>query len=403
MRNGGLIDVFMKILIVHNSYQYRGGEDAVVEAETAMLRGYGHEVESYLRHNDELQSMPAALAAADTFWSRRSAGDVERICRRFRPELIHAHNTFPLISPALYQVASRLRIPVVQTLHNFRLVCPQAMLLRKGRVCEDCLGRVPWRAVTRRCYRESALQSAVSAGMLAVHRALGTFDKCITRFIALNHFSRARFIAGGLPAERISVKPNFYASNCLPQWNERAGGLFAGRLSFEKGLDVLTRAAQSLSGCSVRVVGKGPLEAETGRTFGQGFLGPRTQQEVVELLQKSLYLVAPSTCYENFPLVVVEAFASGTPVIASRHGSFAALVDEGLTGLLFTPGDPDDLARKMAWAEEHPEEMKRMGRNARKEYERKYTREENYRLLMEIYGMAMHEVHGESHAPERMA
>lgn len=393
----------MKILIAHNFYQHRGGEDAVVEAEADLLRKNGHDVETYCRHNDELQGMPLAASAVSAIWSSRSAGEAERICRRFQPDLIHVHNTFPLISPALYWMAERLRIPVVQTLHNFRLVCPQAMLLRDGRVCEDCLGKLPWRAVARKCYRESVMQSAVSALMLTAHRAIGTFHERVTHYIALNPFSRDKFIEGGLPAERISVKPNFFASDRAPQWEARAGGLFVGRLSFEKGLDVLSGAAQRLSGCGMKVVGRGPLESETSRAFGAGYLGYRTQQEVVGLLQKSLYLVTPSTCYENFPLVVVEAFASGTPVIASRHGSFAALVEDGVTGLLFTPGDADDLAEKMAWAEAHPEEMKHMGRAARAEYERKYTPEENYRLLMHIYRRAMQEAHGERHAARRTA
>jgi glycosyltransferase involved in cell wall biosynthesis len=393
----------MKILIAHNSYQHRGGEDAVVEAEAALLQQRGHEIEIYARHNDELHGMPAAAAALGAVWSSRSAAEVDRICRRFRPDLIHVHNVFPLISPALYWAAARLEIPVVQTLHNFRLVCPQAMLLRDGKICEDCVGKVPWRAVVRKCYRESTLQSAVSFCTLTMHRALGTFNERISRFIALNSFCRDKFIAGGLPADRISVKPNFYANDCFPQWADRAGGLFAGRLSFEKGLDVLGAAAQSMSSCSVKVVGRGPLEEDVTSTFGRDYLGFRSQQEVVELLRQSLYLVAPSACYENFPLVVVEAFASGTPVIASRHGSYAALVEDGVTGMLFAPGDAQELAQKIAWADAHPEEMKQMGRRARAEYESKYTPAENYRLLMNIYHLALQESNGEQNAARQVA
>lgn len=388
----------MKILIAHNSYQHQGGEDAVVEAEVALLRQHGHEVEVYRRHNDELQHMSHASAAMSAIWSRQSASEGESVCKRVQPDVIHAHNTFPLISPSLYWMAERRRIPVVQTLHNFRFVCPQAMFLRDGKTCEDCLGKVPWRAVAHKCYRESAVQSAVSVGMLTAHRAIGTYRDRITRFIALNNFCRAKFIAGGLPADRISVKPNFFDSTVAPQWSERSGGLFAGRLSFEKGLDVLSGAAKKLDACGVKVVGRGPLEHEVRQVFQNNFLGFQPQPKVVELLGKALYLVAPSTCYENFPLVVVEAFASGTPVIASRHGSLAELVTDGVTGLLFTPGDPDDLATRIAWANAHPEEMKIMGQAARAEYENKYTPEQNYRILTGIYAEAMLGKYGDKRA-----
>lgn len=388
----------MKILIVHNSYQHQGGEDTVVEAEAALLRRHGVEVDVYRRHNDELQQMSRAKAALSSIWSHESASEAEQRCRKFQPDIIHVHNTFPLISPSLYWMAERLRIPVVQTLHNYRFVCPQAMFLRDGKVCEDCVGKMPWRAIVHKCYRDSAMQSAVSVSMLAAHRAIGTYRERITRFIALSHFSREKFIAGGLPANRISVKPNFFVSRDVPQWEERQGGMFAGRLSFEKGLDVLSGAARLLESCAVKVVGKGPLEQDVKQVFQSNYLGFRPQGQLIDLLRKALYLVAPSTCYENFPLVVVEAFANGTPVIASRHGSFAELVKDGVTGLLFTPGDAADLATRISWADAHPEEMKRMGQAARKEYETRYTPERNYQLLSEIYRQVLMQEYGEKHA-----
>lgn len=380
----------MRILIAHNAYQHRGGEDAVVTAEELLLRAYGNETLLYQRHNDELQTMPRATAAISTVWSFQSSRELDKLCRDFQPDIIHAHNTFPLISPSIYWVAQKHRIPVVQTLHNFRLLCPQAMLLRDSTICEDCVGRVPWRAVTRKCYRGSTLQSAVLTGMLAAHRAVGTFEHKVAVYIATNQFCRDKFIEGGLPGERIRIKPHFVDNLATePTWEAREGGLFIGRLSPEKGLDVLMDATQLLATPSVQVVGTGPMEAQVSNVFGDRYLGYRERQQVIELLSRARFLVAPSTCYETFGLVGIEAFSCGTPVIASRRGSFGELVKDGVTGLLFTPGDARDLASKIEWARAHPDAMLEMGRAARAEYLARYTSQRNYQMLMQIYEEAI--------------
>lgn len=388
----------MKILVAHNSYQHRGGEDVVVEAEIALLRSHGHDVEVYQRHNDELKTMSLPSAALSTIWSRKSFEDLNTLHNKFRPDVLHVHNTLPLISPSLYWSANKRNIPVLQTLHNFRLLCPQAMLLRDGKVCEDCVGKAPWRAVTRKCYRDSAMQSAVLSGMLATHHAIGTYKNKITRYIALNEFCKTKFIASGMDPALFRIKPNFVRSTSVPDWNKREGGIFVGRLSPEKGLHVLTDAAQKFGDVPIKIVGKGPLEDVVKSNFAQTYIGFKTPQEVEQLLKAALFLVAPSTCYETFGLVAIEAFACGTPVIASRHGGLGEIVQDGKTGLLFTPGDSQDLAEKISWASSHPEEMIRMGRRARLEYESKYTPEKNYRMLMEIYDEAIEGVVREAYA-----
>jgi len=375
----------MKILIAHNAYQQRGGEDMVVEAEIALLREHGHAVEVYRRHNDDLAAMPRAQAAAATLWSPRSARDIEELCCSFAPDVIHVHNTFPLISPSLYWAAARCGVPVVQTLHNFRLLCPQAIFLRDGRICEDCVGKTPWRAIGRKCYRESALQSAVLTGMLAAHRALGTYRHRITRYIALTPFARDKYVQGGLPAERFRIKPNFIAAPQRPPQDAREGGLYVGRLSVEKGIDVLTDAARLLPGHGVQVIGAGPLDGAVRSAFGEAWLGPRALDEILERMTRARFLVLPSICYENAPRTIVEAFSRGLPVLASRLGALADIVEDGRTGLLFAPGDAHDLAAKIAWANAHPGEMARMGRAAREEYERQYTPQRNHELLIDIY------------------
>jgi glycosyltransferase involved in cell wall biosynthesis len=323
---------------------------------------------------------------------------VETLCNRFHPDVIHVHNTFPLISPSLYWTANALRIPVVQTLHNFRLLCPQAIFLRDGKICEDCVGKVPWRAVTRKCYRASAMQSAVITTMLATHRAIGTYRDRVTRYIALNRFARDKYIEGGLPAERFRLKPNFVASPGTPSWADRHGGLYVGRLSSEKGLDVLAAAARNGGAANVQVIGGGPMESLAREAFGDRYLGYRPLDEIMARMGRAQFMVLPSICYENSPRTIVEAFSAGLPVIASRLGALADIVKDGVTGLLFHPGDATDLAEKMAWAEANPEQMLRMGQAARAEYEAEYTPERNYEMLMDIYDDAITTIHRERHA-----
>lgn len=382
----------MKILIAHNAYQHRGGEDVVVDAEIALLRDNGHEVSTYRRHNDELQDRPGS-AITSAFWSRRTAADVDDVVAKNRPDVIHVHNTFPLISPSLYWTAARHKIPVVQTLHNFRMLCPQAMFLRQGKVCEDCMGKIPWRAVTRKCYRSSAAQSAVLSGMLFAHDTLGTFREKVTRYIVLNEFCLSKFVTGGLPRERMRIKPNFvtHAPEAVAHDAERRGGLFVGRLSPEKGIDVLVQALGSLPrSLRVLVAGSGPLQESVQEFFGDDYLGFLSPSAIVRHMSEALYVVAPSTCYETFGMVAIEAFAAGTAVIASRHGGLGALVRHGETGLLVDPGNAHALAEALRWAQSHPQEMRRMGQAARAEYERHYTPQANYRMLMDIYHDAIH-------------
>ncbi|MES2932663.1 MAG: glycosyltransferase family 4 protein [Pseudomonadota bacterium] len=398
----------MKILIAHNSYQHRGGEDVVAHAEANLLKHHGHQVTMYQRSNDELRDTSKVTAAANSIWSQQTVRDIVALCDSFQPDVIHCHNTFPLISPSLYWQASREKIPVIQTLHNFRLLCPQAMLLREQKTCEQCVGKIPWRAVAHKCYRDSALQSTVATAMLGVHRLIGSYRNKVSRYIVLSEFSREKFIAGGLPEDRIQIKPNFVLPNRIPKWIDRRGGVFIGRLSAEKGLDILIEAAKSLravhSLCSanplIKIIGAGPLETPVKQVFEDAYLGFRPASEVTELLHSALFLIAPSTCYETFGLVAVEAFSCGVPVIASRHGGLGELINDGVTGLLFTPGDAVDLAKKISWAHTHPERMLEMGRAAYAEYLDKYTPEKNYRMLIDIYQQAMPTISGVGHAAQ---
>lgn len=381
----------MRVLVVHNAYQHRGGEDTVVEAEIALLRTHGHAVETYFRSNDDVRDMSASALARQTVWSSRTVRDLETLLQRFRPDVIHVHNTFPLVSPSLYWAASRAGVPVVQTLHNFRLLCLNALFLREGKVCEDCMGRLPWRGVARACYRGSHAASAALASMLTLHRALGTYRSKVTRYIALNEFCRGKFIEGGLPAERVVVKPNF-VDFPFPEPGLRAGLLFVGRLSAEKGIATLAAAMAALTGASLRVAGDGPEATLLDGVPGVTRLGSLSGDAVRAEMSRATALVVPSIWYENFPRTIVEAFACGLPVIASRLGALADIVADGETGLLFEPGDPRDLAAKLAWAQANPERMAEMGRRARAQYEAAFSAEVNHRRLIAIYADAVAEV-----------
>jgi len=379
----------MKILVAHNHYLYRGGEDTVVDAEVNLLRQRGHQVWVYSRDNTEIQYLTPFEAAKASFWSRQTVQELEKIHQQFSPDLVHAHNTFPLISPSLYGVAQRLRIPVVQTLHNFRLVCPQAMLLREGKHCEACVGELLWRAIVHRCYRQSLPQTVLMSTMLTVQRLRRIWHQQISRFIVLNQLCREIFVRGGLPMDRLRIKPNFVESHQEPQWQHRQGGLFIGCLSTEKGIEVLINALDKIPSHVIDVFGKGPLQALVESSPRLRFGGFQSSDVLRQRLSDAAYLVMPSTGVESFGLVAIEAFACGTPVIATRHGGLRELIQHGQNGLLVPPIDANALATAIAYAESHPDHMRRMGMAARNNYLTSYTPERNYEQLMQIYHEAV--------------
>ena len=381
----------MRILIAHNRYQQRGGEDAAVEAEVALLRRHGHDVNEYRRHNDEVAGIGGATVAANALWSRRTTHELAALLADTRPEVLHVHNTFPLISPSLYWAAARAQVPVVQTVHNFRLACPQAMFLREGRLCEDCLGHMPWRAVLHGCYRGSRAQSLVVASTVQVHRMLGTWQHKVARWIALSRFSRDKLIAAGLPADRIVVGGQFVEPPADAAGTPRERLLFVGRLAPEKGLSVLAEALALCPGVEVDVIGSGPESSRWAATPGLRLLGALAPLDVMKAMQAARALVLPSIVYENFPRTLVEAYACATPVIASRLGALGELVTSGRTGLSFAAGDAHALAVCLRQAMADPQSMAQLGAAARSQYDERYAPEPHHRALMDIYCVAVEE------------
>ena len=384
----------MKLLIAHNHYRQSGGEDEVFRRECELLRSASHEVLEYTAHNGEIAEdgiFSKAKLAARTLWSCDSVARLRALLHRERPDLAHFHNIFPLISPAAYYACQREGIPVVQSLHNARLICPAATFYRQGGACLDCLGRsVPWPGVAHACYRNSRLQTAMVAGMVAGHRILGTWQEQVDAYIVFTEFYRQQFISTGLPSEKLFVKPHFVVND--PGMKQTSGdyALFLGRLAPEKGIPTLLKAWQSLRHISLRIVGEGLMRGEVAKFAEQNpaisALPHLSREECFDLIKGARFLVWPSEGYnETFGLVAIEAFACGTPVIAARVGAMKEIVADHESGLHFTPGDPNDLASKVSWAWFHPAEMEAMGSAARSEYKTKYTAEMNYRLLMEIY------------------
>ncbi len=374
----------MRVLQVHNRYREAGGEDAVVADEGALLARHGHTVTTFERDNADLRAGPGA--ALNAVWARGAAREFAAALTQFQPDVVHVHNTFPAISPAVHWAAARARVPVVQTLHNYRLLCVQAMLVRDGAVCEACVGHGPWRGVLHRCYRGSLAASAAAAASLAVHRRLGTWQRKVARYIALTDFAARKFIAAGLPAQRIAVKPNF-VDLPPPPAGARTGLLYVGRLAPEKGLAVLARAA-ARAGVVVDVVGTGPMAAELAGAPGLRLYGALAPDEVYARMRAAAVLVMPSLWYEGFPRTLVEAYACELPVIASRLGAFVELVQEDHTGWLVEPGSADALAHALRRAVAQPETLAAMGAAARVRYAADYGPDTNYRALMAIYEAA---------------
>lgn len=383
----------MKILLVHNTYQQPGGEDVVFRQEQELLRRAGHHVVTYCRSNWEIARLKHVALLARMVWAPDTKHEITNLIHREKPDLAHVHNTFLMVSPSVYTACKRTGTPVVQTLHNYRLFCPAANFYRSGHACEECVERGLFRSVYYGCYRQSRAQTGGVALMLQVHRLLRTSARLVDAFIALTEFARQKFIACGLPPERIISKPNFVYPDPGEQLsNGRQHALFVGRLSAEKGLNTLM-AAWGLLGNRVplKVIGDGPPAGQLAAHAGWNglrsvcFEGRLGRAEASQAIKGARFLILPSECYENFPMSIAEAFACGVPVICSRLGAMQEIVADGRTGLHFTPGDPNDLAAKIEWAWTHPDEMAAMGRAARAEYEAKYTAERNYQMLMRIY------------------
>lgn len=383
----------LRILMVHNRYRIRGGEDVSTDAEVALLREYGHTVHLITKDNRDLETRNGVGLAVDSVWSRRSKREVGDVLRDGSFDVMHVQNFLPQFSPSIYYAARDAGVPIIQTLRNYRLLCPKGTFHREEKTCEACLGRsVAWPAIRYACYRDSRMATAAVAAMTAVHHAIGTWTQCVTQYIALTRFARDKMIEGGLPAEKIVVKPNFVFPDPGFEAKKEDFAIYVGRLSPEKGIATLLRAWRRIQ-IPLKIVGEGPLrhdvEAAAERLPHVEYLGRKSLAETYELIGKACLLVFPSEWYETFGRVVAEAFSRGTPVVASRLGAAGELVDPEKTGIHFTAGDAEDLAAKVEWMIGRPQERSQMGREARLAFENHYSAQQNHAQLMEIYRRAI--------------
>lgn len=385
----------MNIISVYNRYLNRGGEDEVFELEAELLRQHGNKVWLVTEQVISPSCLQEKVAlAVNAVWSRKWYAKFQALVKSVRPDVIHIHNLVPIISPSIIYACRQAGVPVVHTLHNYRLFCPVSTFFRDGHLCEECMEHSLWRGVRHGCYQRSRPRTAVLSTMLAIHRRLGTWARMVDCYVALSEFARQKFIQGGLPAERIVVKPNFVH----PDPGEGTGtgeyAVFVGRLATQKGLATLLAAWERLRCCvPLVVVGDGPLcplvETAQSKCSSITYRGRLSHDQTLATIGQARFLLFPSEWYEGFPLTIAEAFACGTPVICSRLGAMQEIVGNGRAGLHFTAGDADDLAAKVEWAWMHPDQMKSMGRHARLTYEANYTAERNYEMLVDVYQRAI--------------
>ncbi|MDQ7786900.1 MAG: glycosyltransferase [Thermodesulfovibrionales bacterium] len=387
----------MKALLIHNSHRSgsSSGDDIVFSKESKLLEQYENVVFKINPSNDEFDNA-SPLKKLSTIlqvpWSFIYYKKIKQLLLKENPDIIHLHNFFPFISPSVFYAADSAGIPIIQTLHDFRYLCPMAFLMRSGKICNECKGGAFFKSVEYGCFKGSNLQSIPVAFMLKLHWYLKTFKKKIDGYICLTESQRKIYLEAGFDETKLFIKPNFVDDTYEKekyQYGDYA--VFIGRLGEEKGVRTLIGAWKNLPDIPLKIVGDGP-DAKDFKSLVNDlniknidFIGYKPYLECRKILNNARFLIMPSIWYETFGLTIIEAFSHCKPVIASNLGAMADIVKDKVTGLLFTPMNTQELTEKVRWLWTNPEECKRMGQNARREYEEKYTPDKNYEMLMDIY------------------
>ena len=385
----------MRILQIHNMYALRGGEETVVENENKLLNDNGHIVEQYIQDNRDIESFSISdkiSLVSNAIWSRQSYNDLTSKIKTFKPDVCHLHHFYPLLSPSVVDACTDQNIPLVMTLHSYRLICTNSMLYRDGAVCTECVGRSLYHSVKRKCYRDSYFHTFHLAHTIEKARKRNVWDKSISRFIALTHFGKKLFVQGGLPEEKILVKPNFSHTpdiRITPSNNNYL--LYFGRLDSLKGFDLVMRAAQALPEYHFVVAGAGPLqsELESLQISNLKYLGVLERDKLAETVFKAALVLFPSVLYEGMGMPIPESFAYAKPILASNIGVIPELIRNGETGILFQVGSLHDFIEKIRWSMNHPTELRQMGDKAFQEFKEKYSPEVAYQQLISIYQEAI--------------
>ena len=391
----------MKILLAHNFYRSSApsGEDSVYRNERDLLEKH-FDVIRFEKYNDDLDDSTLAKKvklALSGAWSKDSYRELAELIKREKPDIAHFHNTFPQITPSSWSACRDSGVPVVQTIHNFRYICPGALLQREGKPCELCIQGTVLNALKHRCYRDSLSASAAQTWTIVRNRINGSFTNQVNRYLALTDFSASRLAAGGLPRDKILVKPNFLPD--IPEPGKGSGGyvVYTGRLSEEKGVKTLLRAWKRLDAPPpLKLLGDGPLRREleayaATHRINAEFLGYRSSGEVLETVREALFQIVPSEWYEGFPMVILEAYACGTPVLAADIGSLSEVVKEGVTGYRFRSGDVKDLRDKVLEILSDPTQFERLRDTTRSEFLQRYTAKTNIEVVSRIYQDVMEE------------
>jgi glycosyltransferase involved in cell wall biosynthesis len=398
----------LKIVIVHNYYQQAGGEDRVVALESELLCKHGHQVIPYLVHNQQINSLWHKLRLMlDCIFSIQQYRRFRRFLAQEQPDVVHVHNYFPLLSPAIFYAAKHAGIAVVHSLHNFRAICPSATLFDGTQVNMQSISHSPFWAVRNKIYRQSYLGTLLVYLMVTLHRRVGTWQHQVDQFICLSASSRQLYLAAGWPTDKLAVKPNFIASivqtaevaNVQADLNDektianvKGGVLFVGRLAAEKGVPFLLQAWSQLE-MPLYLVGTGPLQTQVAQAATQHRqirpLGEQSPLGVQALMQQAALLVVPSLCIETFGLVVLEAFRQKLPVLVADHGALADLVQHGINGWVFKPADAQDFVAQVKLLMQDPALRQQLAEAGWRTVQTYYQPEQNYPQLLAIYQQAM--------------
>lgn len=382
-----------RVLIVHNYYQLAGGEDTVVRNEKELLEENNHKVFLYTRHNDEIKnsnSFKKILQAIESVYSFRTIREVKKIIRDNDIDVVHVHNTFPLISPSIYKAAKMCNVKVIQTLHNFRLLCPGGTFTRNGNICEDCLSNGLKCAIKNKCYRNSRVQTFMAVLMMKFNRTIGSY-KNVDRYIALTDFNKDK-LSNLIDKDKICIKPNFSMGECkdILYSNEREYFIFVGRLEKLKGIDILIKSWDKVIDEKLIIVGNGPLENWIKNYIQENdiknieLLGYVENKKVMDLIVKAKALILPSQCYEGFPMSIIEALSAGVQVIGSNLGNVGSIINDNNVGQTFIYNDENDLANIVNCFSRNKLNNKDID-NCKKTFDEKYSKDINYKQLIDIY------------------
>jgi len=380
----------MKILIIHNHYLEKGGEDEVVNAEVKLLTEHGHRVILYEKSNEQIGNLPFfkkfIFFLTELSFSGAIYREVKKIIRKEKPDIAHLHNIFICITPSVYLALKEENVPVVQSLHNYRFFCIRGTFFYKGAICEKCKNGQYFNAVIQKCWRDSFLLSFFMARLLCKWKP---YLKYVDSYIVLSKFSRDKFIELGLEKQKMYLKTNFLTTEPSGSGQDSDYALFIGRLVDYKGVETLMEAFKMSPPFNLKIIGDGPLRREVSDLASSHgnikWLGKLERDSVFEIIKNSSFLIFSSECYENMPMVIMESFAFSKPVLASNLGAIRELVIDGVNGVLFEPGNASDLAAKISYLLNHDKERTEMGKNANKIYHERFNKEKNFRDLMNIY------------------